>query len=331
MPVFELESGRGDDRFVSRSLERWLESQEGRSWSVHEVGLDGFKDEVERRSALLCTSCHDRPDAFAPNATSFTACALRHQPVDHDESNRLFGKVVRRVDARSRYELKVGLTVLSKPLREVLCFLRAGDILQRHGHDLLALPLELSAKHLRRIGFAGVKYLEELTHAPQKPLPVRHGSRSAQRREVADVPDEVCKAKLHQDISVLHELAVCREVVAADDSIELAAEHFKEHIRPTRARNLEEGECFCSKAPGPEPLLVLLVPSLIDVEPVLQRQPLQELVVCGLQSVADLLYHLSELPTRDGESENVAQVLPDGGEARMTASFEVCNYCGQCQ
>ena len=94
---------------------RWqrLQLEEGRSGSTFEVSLDRLQDEVEGRASFQRAGRHDRPNSLAPLSAPLAARALRNQAIDHYKANGLFGDVVRRVDSWRRYELEVGLTVIS--------------------------------------------------------------------------------------------------------------------------------------------------------------------------------------------------------------------------
>src|SRR4051794_12115586 len=54
------------------------------------------------------------------------------------------------------------------------------------------------------------------------------------------------------------------------------------------------------KAPGPQPAAILLVARLIDIEPRLGRQVLQQFLIGSLQRLANRAEDLGQWPTRDG-------------------------------
>ena len=80
--------------------------------------------ELECIEAALCTCGKRCPDSHAPISARFAAGALRDPAVDHDESNRLFRQIVRRLDARRRDEAEVTVAVLQKTVDHVLGFVR---------------------------------------------------------------------------------------------------------------------------------------------------------------------------------------------------------------
>lgn len=86
-----------------------------------------------------------RPDRLTPPATLFAARPLRDFSIEHNESNRLFGQIVGRVDARCRNELKERVAVVAEPLRHVSCF-------SGIGHP----PGRLSAQFVSRRGQAAI-------------------------------------------------------------------------------------------------------------------------------------------------------------------------------
>ena len=58
----------------------------------------GDKGQAGALAALLDAGGDRRPDALAPPAAFLTARPLADVPVDHHETRRLFGQIVRRVD-----------------------------------------------------------------------------------------------------------------------------------------------------------------------------------------------------------------------------------------
>lgn len=77
-------------------------------------------EEMEGRSALLWTSGEDRPDSLAPTLTCLATCALRDQAVDDDETYRLLGEIVGRLDARRRDETNVAFAMLFEAISKVV-------------------------------------------------------------------------------------------------------------------------------------------------------------------------------------------------------------------
>jgi len=83
--------------------------------------------------------CHDGPDAFAPCAAAFAACALRDETVDDDKSYCSFGGVVGGFGAGSGDELKVRFAVVDETVAHVLGGPGAGHALCAGGDDAAAL------------------------------------------------------------------------------------------------------------------------------------------------------------------------------------------------
>ena len=80
--------------------------------------------ELEYVEATLRAGGDGCPDSFAPISARFAASALRDAAVDHDESNRLFRQIVRRLDARRGDEAEVTIAVLQETVGHVLGFVR---------------------------------------------------------------------------------------------------------------------------------------------------------------------------------------------------------------
>ena len=76
--------------------------------------------EFEHRTALLGARGDGRPDAFAPLSARRTSRALGDFAVDDDKANGLLGEIVRGRNTGRRDEFEVGLSVLTKPLGDVL-------------------------------------------------------------------------------------------------------------------------------------------------------------------------------------------------------------------
>src|SRR5207302_1178650 len=87
---------------------------------------------------------------------------------------------------------------------------------------------------------------------------------------------------------------------------------------PTTARvDLEQGVQAGPEAPGPLPLAVLLVPGLIDVEPRLVGQSVEQFLIGSLQRPADLGDDPRQFAARDRHPDDIAAELAAGrGGAR---------------
>jgi len=74
-------------------------ARQQRRWrSAGEIGLHRVEQERKDLATLLGAGDDRRPDALAPPAAFLTARPLGDVPVDHHETRRLFGQIVRRVD-----------------------------------------------------------------------------------------------------------------------------------------------------------------------------------------------------------------------------------------
>lgn len=93
--------------------------------------------------------------------------------------------------------------------------------------------------------------------------------------------------------------------------------------------NPKYGEHGCSKTPGPQALAILLMPRLVNIQPVLLGKQVMQLVVAGFQAVTDLGAQLAKLSPADRDSNHVTQELPDAGKRTMAGGFEVSNQGGQ--
>ena len=84
------------------------------------MSLNRVQQELKDRATLLGAGGDHRPDPLAPAAAFLAPRPLGDLPVDHHEANRLFGQVVRRLDARRGDEAEVRFPVLAEPFRQVL-------------------------------------------------------------------------------------------------------------------------------------------------------------------------------------------------------------------
>src|SRR4051794_12095920 len=105
-----------------------------------EVRANGFKDELENRTALLGASGDRRPDPLEPAPSCFAPRALGDVSVDDHEANRSLGQVVGRLDAGSRDKPDVARTVFPKAASEIGRLRRAGHVLDGHTTPRPAAP-----------------------------------------------------------------------------------------------------------------------------------------------------------------------------------------------
>jgi hypothetical protein len=71
------------------------------------------------------------------------------------------------------------------------------------------------------------------------------------------------------------------------------------------------------------------VAGLIDVEPILVGQPLQQLLIRPLQRRADLGHDLGQHPPADCQTDDVAEELADGRVGGVANALEVGDQGGQ--
>src|SRR5208337_687199 len=102
-----------------------------------------------------------------------------------------------------------------------------------------------------------------------------------------------------------------------------------QHIGAPRRVDLEQRVQAGPKAPDPLPETILLVTGLVDIEPILIRQTLQQVLIGLLQRLAHLGDDVRQLPARDGQTDDVANEFADGGERSVADPFEVGDHGGQ--
>src|SRR5258705_6716756 len=137
------------------------------------------------------------------------------------------------------------------------------------------------------------------------------------------------QTELEQHAELALVATIGREVVAAQDSIELLAQDLDQHV-PTAGRvDLEQGVQAGAEAPGPHPRAVLLMAGLIDVESRLRREVLEQFRIRSLQGRADLTDDLDQLAPRDGHPDDIAEELADGRERGVARPLEIGDESGQ--
>src|SRR3954454_4435996 len=97
-------------------------------------------------------------------------------------------------------------------------------------------------------------------------LPIRPIPCIRQRRQELHIADQVRQAELKQHAELTPVATVGREVVTAQDAIELRAQHLNQHVTATGRIDLEQSVQAGAKAPGPHPRAALLMAGLIDIE-----------------------------------------------------------------
>ena len=94
-------------------------------------------------------------------------------------------------------------------------------------------------------------HLEELPQRLAQPFSVGPITRIRQGRQELHIADQVGQAKLDRHVELAHVAPVRREVVAAQDPVELRAQHLDQHIRTSRRVDLEQRVQLGAEAPGP--------------------------------------------------------------------------------
>ena len=152
-----------------------------------EVGFYRFAEIIEGASCLHCAGCEHRPDALTPAPSCDAPCALRHFAVNHHESYRLLGQVVRGLHARRSDELEVRLAVFAEAVSQVLRLAPHRRALRR-GHELFPLALEGALEILIAHLFATVY------HTEQAAQPVKHTLAIVLRHLVGEELEEFLRA-----------------------------------------------------------------------------------------------------------------------------------------
>ena len=91
----------------------------------------------------------------------------------------------------------------------------------------LQLALELFCREV----FSAMNHLEELAQRLAQPFSVGPITSIRQGRQELHIADQVGQAKLDRHVEPIHEAPIGRKVVAAQDSVELCAQHLDQHIR----------------------------------------------------------------------------------------------------
>ncbi len=143
-----------------------------------------------------------------------------------------------------------------------------------------SVPDDCIANSLQRLTKAGLAYefiaagerFEQLAAMLSKQLTVFLIGQVGMDAQKLDVADQMRDAKLKLEVPVeLHELALRREVVAADHSIKLCPERFDEDLAAATGRDFKDSKQVRSKAPRPHLIAVVFVSSFVHVQMTLIR------------------------------------------------------------
>ena len=137
---------------------------------------------------------------------------------------------------------------------------------------------------------------EEPTQAPDQPLAVGPLLRVRQRGQELHVADQVRQAELEDHAEFAMIPPIGREIVAAQHPVELRPQYVDQHVSAPRGVDFEQRVQSGPEAPDPLGLTVLLVPGLIDIEPVLVGQVFEQLRVGLFQPRLTLAMILANCP-----------------------------------
>src|SRR5208282_2459094 len=91
-----------------------------------------------------------------------------------------------------------------------------------------------------------VELLASVDHAEQPPqrltqaFPIRHLLLVRQGGQELHIPNQVCQAKLKRHATLTHVTAIGAETIAAQNTIELPAQHLNQYIATACRVNLEQ-------------------------------------------------------------------------------------------
>ena len=180
-----------------------------------EVVLQRLFDECESGSALQCAGGYHGEETLAGDVSPQASGSLADTAIDDDEADGLLGTVVRWINAGSRDEGEVLLSVFAKAFRNIACLTAGRHIAGRgfdHGHFVF---LKLCHEGIRAHGIALMNGMKQIAQGIEN-----FGSVALQGRVVGidkefDVSDQVGKTELHNDVEVGHVLSVGGEIIAA--------------------------------------------------------------------------------------------------------------------
>lgn len=283
----------------------------------------GRSDKVlEDTPALLTARRNDGPYAFAPTTTSLAAGALRDALIDNQGANRLLGEVVRRFYTGDGEKGEVAVrSFSSEPLCERVC-LHARRRMPNNAHEFL--PNTMCASQIGRISesFSTVDGLEKSPHA-RKEFTSPAGQHLVRLLdEKPDFANQMRHAKLDGDRCVAHELAVCREEVAADHSAERFRENVPQDIGSTRGIDMEQGEVVGPETPCPQILARLRMARLVHAKTRLRGKRLAKFRIGLLKCGGDSLNHLGQCAGAHRELEYFLEELLDAGKGNVAFRFQ---------
>lgn len=150
-----------------------------------------------------------------------------------------------------------------------------------------------------------------------------------QLEEKLDVANQVREAELHANVEVAHELAVRREIVAAEDTVKLLAQDVDQDVGASRLVDAKDGVEVGKKAPGPEFVAALLVPSLVDVNRLFVGKSAQQLCVRCVESATRFLDDLGDHSCTERHSKNFTEKGLGRRVGAVASALEVRDRCGE--
>ena len=279
-----------------------------------EASADGFEEEVENRTALLCAGGDDRPDPLEPAPASFATRTLGYVSVDDDEANCLLRQIVGRLDAGRCYESYVIRPMFFEATGKIGRLDCARDIHDGCSTQRLAKEFQRGCERLKLHEVASVDQIEQPARGLQNSTAVRLIRGIGMLGQELQIADQVGQAELHQHSALAHVLAVGTEVVASENAVEFSAQHLDQDLGAPRGCDLEHGKERGTETPSPHALAAVLMPGLVHIQERLVREDAQEQFVCLLHALAHLGDELGKLPTTDGHAGDVTQELANGGE-----------------
>lgn len=174
--------------------------------------------------------CHNGPDAFAPAVAGFAAGALCDEAVDDDESDGLFGDVVGGGDAGRGDESEIGVAVLVESGGDVAGGFVFRDLCCGGSDDFVSLSFKCALEFTGSHFITAVDCFEKFADFTQHSSSVAFNMHVVDGEQKFYVANQVGDAELDGDVEVVHVFSVCGEVVAADDTVELFAEHVDEDL-----------------------------------------------------------------------------------------------------
>ena len=243
---------------------------------------------LEHRSSLLTAGRYHRPDPLAPAVAPLAPRPLRDQAVDHHEPDRLLRQVVRRFHPGGRDEPEIALPMHGEPLRQVAAGPRRRHVLRPQAQDLgprrLQPALKLRGRELLRDdGSLRRADAGPRSAARRRPAPAGPAAWSRTSRRGSGAPGRTGGPRRIRDDTA------DRTRNSRSPAPRRTPSPIRRSTRSApRGVDFEQRVQSGPEAPDPLGLTVLLVPGLIDIEPVLVGQVFEQLRVGLFQRPADL-------------------------------------------